>query len=346
MKILYIGHLHENSGWGECGRNQVLAFAQKYDIVCRSIKFGGGYESPEIDELCKKNLDGVTHVIQYILPHMYVRFPNVKNIGFVELESQDISHSVWPLYMNIMDEMWVTNEFNRETLENSGVKVPTEIMGHPLDVSKVNNAYPSFNIPYLKGKFVFYTIAENNARKNLKQLIRCYHKAFDPTEPVGLLIKTNEDIGDLCNQVKRDAGLYKDASHYSQEVVIHDRISEGMIYGIHRQFDCFITTSKGESWQQPLGEAAMFGNPTIGPSEISMTDFISHKFKASAEEPCYGATQFSNYQNCNDYWNSYNDFDIIEQMRKVYESRKKEFRPLDLEKYSIESTNKRLEKLL
>jgi hypothetical protein len=72
MKILYIAHYKEGSGWSRAALDYILALDQNgFDVVCRNIQLTSTeHHVPErIHELESKSLDGVDVCIQHLLPH-------------------------------------------------------------------------------------------------------------------------------------------------------------------------------------------------------------------------------------------------------------------------------------
>jgi len=87
MKVLYIGHYKEKSGWGQAARDYILAMdSVGIDVVPRAFKLGNpSAQLPSrLLELEKKSAIGSTICVQHVLPH-YMEYNNgfKKNIGFL-----------------------------------------------------------------------------------------------------------------------------------------------------------------------------------------------------------------------------------------------------------------------
>ena len=86
MKILYIGHYKENSGWSQAAIDYILSLdSAGLDIVCKNIKLTNNeYNIPErILELEQKDSKNIDYCIQHVLPHHLVATTKFKkNISY------------------------------------------------------------------------------------------------------------------------------------------------------------------------------------------------------------------------------------------------------------------------
>src|SRR5690606_13575351 len=133
--------------------------------------------------------------------------------------------------------------------------------------------YETFNIPYLKDKFVFYTIGEVSRRKNLVAFLKAFHLEFRPDENVAIVIKGNipgvspnqvdEHIREICNTVKDQLKLYRRKELYHSEVIIGQRLNEEQIMQLHTTGDCYVSASYGEGWNMPAFDAMAMGKTPI-----------------------------------------------------------------------------------
>jgi len=94
MKVLYIGHYKEASGWSNAAINNILSIASNnVDIACRNIKLTN--TESQIDtrilNLEKNNLDNIDYCIQHVLPHHLVSTKKFKkNIAYFAGESNTL----------------------------------------------------------------------------------------------------------------------------------------------------------------------------------------------------------------------------------------------------------------
>ena len=163
MKVLYISHVKESSGWGTSAENQMLALdAAGVDVVCRNVTLTSDRQNvhPRVLELEQKDSRGCDVCIQHVLPHHLIGSDMFKrNIAFLEAESTSLSKIAWIEYLKLVNEIWVPNQDLCHSLRNDDwLHVPIHIVHHPCDYNRYTKKYPEITIPQLEDKFVFYYI--------------------------------------------------------------------------------------------------------------------------------------------------------------------------------------------
>jgi glycosyltransferase involved in cell wall biosynthesis len=288
MKILYIGHYRENSGWAEAAKNCILAMDKSgLDVVCRNVTLTKDKQiNGRLLELEQKSSDGCDICIQNVLPHHMVYSTQFKkNIGYMALESTSIKHLSWFNYLEQMDELWVPNSDSKHFLEDDGIKNSVRVVPYAFDTNKYKKQYRNISIPEAEGKFKFYYIGDMNDRKNLDSIISCFHSEFDKSESVSLVLKVKkfgkspEEVRRLLDlkltKIKEDLRVYNHAEEYIKDITITDDVSEEDIYSLHQYCDCFICPSHGEAWSIPSFEAMAFGNSPICSNFGGTKEFIN-----------------------------------------------------------------------
>lgn len=292
MRVLYISHHREMSGWGEAARNYILALdSVGVDIAIRPITLGQASDNMPIRilELEKKPIKGCDIVIQHVLPKFMDFDGNLYNIGLYVTEN-DLGYTEWPAKLKCMDELWVPNFIMKWKHKRIGINVPTNIFCHPFNISRYEKVYPKLDLNS-GGDYLFYTIGEFNTRKDLESTLRAFHGEFSPNEPVSLVIKTSvpgkspeeskEIVKEYCNNVKRKMKMYKNIEDYKQEIIICGHMPEDDIMSLHATCNCFVSSSHAEAWNMPAFDAMAMGNKhllsqTDGHKEYS--DFINTDF--------------------------------------------------------------------
>jgi hypothetical protein len=328
MKILHVSYSKEFAGYGDAARTDLRALhASGVNLTARAYELKPSIEDPLVKELEERPLDGVTHVIQYLVPSHWERFPGVKNIGYFEVESDDLSYSIWPECMHFVDEIWVPNHDARKTVSKV-TNLPVYVVPHAVDQSVYSNQYPPITVTQSLSDYFFYTIAENVPRKNLASLIACFFIEFDPTEPVSLMIKTSSNLDNMITNIQKRIKLYKNLENYQQLAVIDQKIEDNQIFGIHQSCHCYINPSMGESWCMPLVDAIGFNNSIItidvgGPRDIVQNIRSDEKlFKLdSIKTWCEGHTNFPGLQNGRDTWRMFDTDQMRKSMRSAYNNR-------------------------
>lgn len=286
MKVLYIGHYKEGSGWSNAAINNILALDSiNIDVVCRDVKLTNNKPNvpKRILELESKDLSNVDYCIQHVLPHHLVATTKFKkNVAYFVHESSNILHTNWSVYLNQMDEVWVPSKYASQNLFDEGLK--TRVLPHCFNLHKYRTDYKDTNFGDVNSYFKFYTIADVNDRKNIESIIKSYYSEFSKGEPVCLVLKvkkygmTNEQLSkymfEKINDIKKRLRIYKNPDSYPTQVVITVDIKEDEIYSLHQTCDCFISASHGEGWSIPSFEAMCFGKTPICSNEGGPSEFI------------------------------------------------------------------------
>ena len=369
MKVLYIGHFRESSGWGQAARDYLAAMdSVGIDVVPRTVKLG--LPSPSMSnrflELEKKTIEGCTICIQHVLPHLLDYNSSYKNIALFATETDSFKYSKWPSKINTMDEAWVINQDMIQTCINSGIKIPIKVVNHTRPLKIYNKEYPKLNIEPLKDTFSFYFIGDLIRRKNLTALVRAFHTEFGRNEPVSLVIKTSKFgassqectkiVMDMINKIKANLKLYKNLHDYKSEVIITDSLSENQIYQLHNTCDCMVVPSYGEAWCLPAHDALGFGNPVIGTNTGGLKDLIRSGSNGllvdAAKDDVFGITDtFDDIFTAKEKWDVINTKELRRYMRNIY-SMKGLYNILSqnakksVEQFSYEKIGNRIKELL
>lgn len=365
IKVLYIAHYRENSGWARAAIDYILALdSVGVDVVCRNISVSNRFaDVPErIIELEKKETQGVTHCIQNVLPHHYVGTDKYeKNIGCFFTETEEFQHTNWFEYLRLMDEIWCPNNDLDITLEYNGLKSVN--IGIPTDISKYAQEYPIIDMGDVNHTFKFYTICDLNDRKNLESTITCFHAAFDPSDPVSLVIKvkrggmTKEElgkyVGDMCDAIKKRMRLYKDPSKYNKEVIFSWDMTDDEIMSLHATCDCFVNTSHGEAWSIPTFDAMAMGNTPITPRYGGPVEFctakLSYLIDVNRAVCRCNDSPFPDLFTGRDYWTNPDEELVVEAMQKAYSLKNQDY-TIDARKkakeFSYESIGQKMKEQL
>ena len=366
MTVLYIGHFRERSGFSIAAENYVRALVSAgVDVVCRNIKLSPvQHSSPQfIAELEQKSLDGVTHVIQHVLPHHYSYVEGLKNVGLFVYDLDDPSYCEWTRYANCLDEVWVPNE------ENVGMfSVPTYCVPHTFDTTTYSKDYAPLDIAELGGSCTFYTIADLSKRKNLRDTIVAFHSEFHCNEPVNLVIKTSrfglspeqcaEVVTNDLSKIKNELKLYPSVGEYKPEVLITHGLTDNQIGSIHKSGFCYINSSRGEAFAMPQFDAWAYGNHVICYCNNNMYSYFRSSHDSvrllhpvlCEKEPCYGYSDtFQQLGTARESWLGSNVPGLMRNMRHVYEqwlTNPNKLKHTDYEDFSYESVGKRMKGLL
>ena len=340
MKVLYIGHYKEGSGWSNAAINNILALDSiGINVVCRDIKLtNNSADIPKrIEQLESKDLSNVDYCIQHVLPHHLVGSSKFKkNVAYFVHESSNIIHTNWYVNLKQMDEVWVPSLYAKNKLEEEGLE--TKVLPHCFDTHKYRTEYPKIDFQDVNSYFKFYTIADINDRKNVDSIIKCFYSEFSNHEPVCLVLKLKKYgmgeselssyISTKINEIKKNMRMYKNSSSYPKQVVITSNMTNDQIYSLHQTCDCFVGISHGEGWSIPAFEAMCFGNTPICSNEGGPSEFIDPENKSTGclIDGTYGVCNhsnpaFSNIFTGNEEWFIPSESETKRAMRFYYESR-------------------------
>lgn len=344
MKILYIGHYKENTGWAEAAKNYILAMdSVGLNVACRNVTLTKDNQNinKRILELEKKDIEDCDYCIQHVLPHHLVGSKKFKkNIAFFVSESTSIKHLAWLNHLQQMDEVWVPNNDLSESLKSDKLNLPIKIIPHAFDIEKYTKKYNEIDIPQARDTFKFYYIGDLNDRKNIRSIIRCFHSEFNRSEPVSFIFKIkkfglspvdlSKHFDNILLEEKKRLRLYKNIDSYIKEIVISENTSENNIYSLHQYADCFICPSHGEAWSIPSFEAMAFGNTPIcsnfgGPKDFIDKNNIKTGFCVNGVYSicqCEDAA-FQDIFTGREYWFQPCEKSIREKMRFYYENKNK-----------------------
>lgn len=325
MKVLYIGHYKDGTGWGDAAKNNILALHEVgINVVPRAISYNN--QDSETNEIISKleenSTDGCDVCIQHTLPSNYVYDSRFKNIGYLASESSDFISSGWHKNINMMDEIWVPSEFVKKSCLASNITVPIKIAPHCLDISSYSEDVKGAKVKELNRSFNFVFVGEYIERKNIKALLRAFHTEFHPRENANLLIKTSgtdvNNIEKYCDSIKK--GL-KVRQRYKNNLVISGKIKKEDYISILNQCHCFVMPSRGEGFCIPALEAMCLGIPSLYTSGIAVEEFaVGHSVK-SKDEPCFGGIEsLPDLYTADSTWKEIDVQDLQFKMRSQYQN--------------------------
>ena len=341
MKILYIGHYKESSGWANSAINHILALdSVGIPVACRDVKLTNkSYTIPKrIEELEQVDLEGVTHCIQHVLPHHILASTLFKkNIAYYEAETIHTKKNMWHCSLDLVDEVWVPNDTLKEDTEKF-VNNKVKTIHHAFDIDKYKQKYSKMDLGAHQSSFKFYFIGDLTNRKNVESIIRSYYHTFSPRDNVLLILKLNKfgkDPGELdmecqsmCVKIQREMRMHEDSMSYPAVRFVTVPLTDDEIQCLHYTCDCFVCPSRGEAWSIPSFEAMCFGNTPICSNEGGPKTFIdpNNKLSGTLVDGIYDICNqqdgaFNHIFTGSEYWFTPSEKTISEAMRYYYDHR-------------------------
>lgn len=193
-------------------------------------------------------------------------------VGFTMLEVDGLPKE-WVRQSNLMDEVWVPSQFNKETFINSGVQVPIKVI--PLGID------PNYFNPKIVGKrysekYTFLSIFEWGERKAPIDFIQTFLKLFGNNDDVHLVCKiiNNDGSIDVMNEISK-----LQIKNQSSKITLlyNEKIPDYLMGSLYRSADCFVLPTRGEGWGMPILEAMACGIPTIATNWSAQTEFLNER---------------------------------------------------------------------
>lgn len=339
--VLFIGPYRQKDGWGRAAHDYVTALSMTdFNVSAKPLFMAMNIESKISstvrtveDNVFKKRPDVV---IQNVLPHYMDHQYGCHNIGISYFETRGWRPIGWSRHLNLMDEIWVSSNTEKEILRGENVTVPINVVPMPIDLSWINPDAEPLDIPEIEGCFVFYFIGEMISRKNITALLVAYHREFGRNEPVKLIIKTSrllksaEEISIRLQkdifQIKSDIRIYRQPEQYNSEFIITDFLSLEELNGLHVLGDCIVLPSRGESLSRPIMEAMAAGNDIVVTGNTPMAELVqdcggfiidSHLVPVMAKDP-----PIKQLYTAHETWQEPSIFSLQEQMRAAYNASK------------------------
>ena len=364
-KIAYISVYRDGTGYGNAAISMIKAIDKAgIDIVpvWLSLNMFPLKNTERISELEKGSLDGVSTVIQQSLPDTFVRIEGVKNIGYFFWETDSFVGSGWKSGCELMDEIWVTTEEQKEACVSSGVNpLKIRIVDQPKELTKSEHKF-DFKKYGLENTFKFYTISDYSNKKNINGLMHSFLTEFSIYDNVSLTIKayissrppieSKNHIKSTIQELKKQIG--KPDHIYPKIAIITDMLSENDLSGLENSCDCFVSSSRGEGEGLPMVQSALKGKPVIASCISGISKNFKNKgllIKNLIKKKVFGMNSGA-YYNYNENWLDPSTTDIADKMRYVLENPNevqeivKENKEYIEENFSIEACAKKLAEIL
>lgn len=226
-----------------------------------------------------------------------IKFINKKKIGYPTWETNKFP-DLWMKYCNLMDEIWVPSNFNKEILERCGIEVPVKVVPYPfikrnlleinsetisrlLSISRwYGNEDGSFK--YSSDWKIYYTISEWSDRTNVEDVLRSFCKAFTSNDKVKLIAKTyrsdysKKNVSYCINNLET---MLKKFPDHPEILLITENTSVQDTLLLHSIGDCYISLSRGEAFSIDIWDAYNYNKEIITTGYGGQCDYLDKNYK-------------------------------------------------------------------
>lgn len=188
-----------------------------------------------------------------------------------------------------LNGLTVCSPLVKKILRSAGVKQPIAVVGNGTDHLPEHTESVEFTRPIGPAHhFRFLHVSSGLPRKGLDSLVSAYAKAFCASDPVTLVIKTQENAENQLAEHLR--ALQASRPDPPLICVIWEDLSPQEMAALYRACQAFVLTPRAEGFGLPIAEAARYGIPSI------VSDFGGHRAFTSLENAILVRTQFHRSQ--------------------------------------------------
>jgi glycosyltransferase involved in cell wall biosynthesis len=381
-KVLLRAPVLTQSGYGVHARQiaKWLLSRQDVDLQVQALPWGdtpwlidkeahGGF----IGQLMERTVDptGVKYdvSIQLQLPNEWDPRLARKNIGVTAGVETDVCNPAWIGNCNSMSAVAVPSSHAEKCIRASGrITTPMYVIPEAYSeaitqrvTTKVDDL--TFSTPF---NFLFFgQVTGNNPendRKNFFYTIKWFCENFSHDDDVGLIVKTNtgrntkidrkvvvQMLNNLLGEVRKSSA--------PKIHLLHGDMNDAEVASLYRhpQVKALVSLTRGEGYGLPILEAAASGLPVIATGWSGHMDFMSHgkfinvSYKVDKVHP---SRVDSNIFMPNAQWAHPSEEDFKKKITKFRNASEvplqwaKDLQKIILQKYSLESVNRKYDSLL
>lgn len=287
--VLFIGPYRQKDTWGINARDYAKAIISNTNIklACRPVYYTN-YTDQTIDDqivACEKSSYSKYDIlIQYGFPLSFnINSIIKKKIGILNIEFSEGKSIDNLIYLQKLDEIYVSTSAEKKALLSMDVKTPISIIPQPFDLKIVSDYVntQSFKInPIIDSTFKFYCKCDTEPRKNLELIIKAFHLAFKELDKVSLLIapdnrsnlaQVKSSILELSRSTKQCLRTNK---IFKNEVILMDMIEDEKNIALHNTGNCYINLNSGANYDRDTIIASHLGKTPIVMQNTGLDDII------------------------------------------------------------------------
>lgn len=189
-------------------------------------------------------------------PHFYERVEGKLNIGYTPWESTGVPKA-WPIYMNLMDEIWTPCEANKQWYEDAGVTVPIRVLPHGLNPDHWKTR---MRLHENGEVFKFLHVGGDANRKGADIVYDAFKTVFGDSDKVHLTLKGRRLSFDVSND--------SNVTHESELIPVEELLE------MHYEHHAMIYPTRGEGFGFIPFQAAASGMPTAVTNWSGPVDYM------------------------------------------------------------------------
>jgi glycosyltransferase involved in cell wall biosynthesis len=197
-------------------------------------------------------------------------FEQKYNIGLWAWELPDFP-SEWWSHFAYFNEIWVGSNFMYESIVKHS-PIPVVSVPHVVKVER-DRDYSKADFDLCEEEFTFlfsFDFLSVFQRKNPLAVVEAFKKAFQPDEPVRLVLKCIGGERDLEN-----LGILKDAIAQHRITLFDRYLSREEKYGLLGACDCYASLHRSEGFGLTIAEAMYLEKPVIATGWSGNMDFMT-----------------------------------------------------------------------
>ncbi len=177
---------------------------------------------------------------------------------------------------NKYDQLWVNSDFCKQIFVNSGYKKQILVVPNIIDFNLYTDNGQTMNLN--KKQFSFISVFNWNWRKGYDILIKSYLKEFTKNDNVSLILVCKDFFGRNSDQIKSyiKSCINQQCKDNNPHIILLDgNIKQIDMPKLYRSANCFVGTTRGQSFFNPLIQASSCGLPIITTNISGQKMFIN-----------------------------------------------------------------------
>lgn len=200
-------------------------------------------------------------------------------VGYCTWETNKLPKK-WVECINLVPDVWVPSNFNKDCFLNSGVKSNVTVVPHIwhkqslFKKSEIKlHDYCGNDIP--NDKYTFYCIGELNFRKGINDLVKVFDKIHDQYPDTQLILKVHYKEYNTSNRQYCISELSKLTNKIGKAVyLILDNLTNEEVLALHSFGDCYVSLNKGEGFGLTIFDAFNYKKQVITTGYGGQVDFL------------------------------------------------------------------------